>query len=102
MATLKQCMAELAKHGVDARRESNPAVHYTAMRLCLAGFPLAEIVFEILLVEKMILLIASMPDGRPLSVSDRRKAIKLFREGKSIDEVFKELRPGATRKTTPR
>jgi hypothetical protein len=101
MATLKECMGKLAEHGIDARRASNPGVHYTVKRLCLAGFPLEEIVFEILLVENLMLLNATMPDGDTLSEDDRRTAIKLLRQGKSIDEVFKQLRPRATRKTKP-
>lgn len=95
MTCAKECIDELGKLGVDA--SSDP--YLEAVRFgCLHHLPPAVIVAGIWLAYRMFLLVNSLPDGNNLSPADKDEAVKLFREEKTVEEVFKALRPNATPK----
>jgi hypothetical protein len=94
MTCIKECIAELERLGLAANEEP----YLGAMRFgCLHHLPPAEIVAGIWLAYCMLLLVAMLHDDKFLP-AEKNEAVKLLRAGKSVNEVFKTLRPNATPK----
>lgn len=95
MTCAKETVTALKMHGIDGLAEP----YIGAIRFfCLHSFPVGEIVSQILLASDLLKLIAMLPDGDSLLDADRAIAIKLLREGKSVVDIFKKLRPKSTPK----
>lgn len=95
MTTVKECIAELGKRGIDGTQE--PIIGILKY-FCVCDFDLYEIVLPIIAAEGMLHLNAMLPDGDKLTPDEKKLAIKMLKEGKTVVEVFKELRPGVTPK----
>lgn len=97
MSCAKETVSALKEHGIDGQVEP----YIGAIRFyCLHSFPVDEIVSQILLASDLLKLTAMLPDGDMLSDVERTLAIKLLRDGKSVVDIFKQLRPKSTPKVT--
>lgn len=91
MTCAKDCIDELEKHGIDGKADPYLQSITTA---CAHFLPFEEIASQILLMVNMANLTVMLPGGDVLSPDEQKKAVKLLREGKTLAEIFKALRPG--------
>lgn len=89
MTPVKDCIAKLKAHNIDANAEP----YLGAVRFhCLHEFPIDEIVWHIVSCVRLHEMVSMLADGQTLSPTERLEAIALFKSGKSVLEVMKHFK----------
>ena len=89
MNCVKKCLEILNDHGIDGKKK--PYLDVIKF-FCTGGFSAEEIAANVRAAILMPLLLNRLADGTTLSADEHAMAIRLLKDGKSLDEVLDALK----------